>query len=70
MIQVGEISAPDPHVHHLDAVACGLVIELLADPTHQFFPLIAHHLDKGDFAQHAPQGSVQKRGELEVGSLD
>ena len=65
-----EVGAADAHVDHLDAVAVGLMVELLADPRHQRFALVTHHLDEGDLAEHAAQCRVQQRGQLQIGRLD
>src|ERR1700730_9572195 len=42
-----QVGAPDPHIHNLDAVTIGFLVELVADPRHQGFALVAHHLDEG-----------------------
>ena len=38
-----QIGAANTHVDHLDAVTVGLLVELIADPRHQGFALVAHH---------------------------
>ncbi len=65
-----QIGPPDPHIDHLDAIAAGFMIELIANPRHQSLALVPHHLDEGDFAEHAAQRGVQERRQLDVGSLD
>src|ERR1700759_3047255 len=65
-----QIGAADTYVDYLDAVAVGLLVELVADASHQRFALIAHHLDETDLAEHAAQRCVEQRGQLKIGGLD